>query len=237
MTPGDQLGAYRIVEALGAGGMGEVYRARDSHLEREVALKVLSSSVTESPERLRRLEREAKALAALNHPNIVTVHSVEEADGVRFLTMELVEGETGSSWPRFTRWRVGEQRGGVIAILEEREQQLGLPAPHDLFQELSAYPSLEDRPEFRAIRARSRESVRQVLKILAEAERQGKLPAYLEDPMVEVRRELDRLLARSRGGPVRSTALRRSAALPAVRSAGRAPKWERRTSGSYRSPR
>lgn len=74
--------------------MGEVYRARDSRLERDVALKVLPTEVSDDPERLRRFEREAKALAAVNHPNIVTVHSVEEADGVRFLTMELVEGRT-----------------------------------------------------------------------------------------------------------------------------------------------
>ncbi|MDX1645386.1 MAG: serine/threonine-protein kinase, partial [Thermoanaerobaculia bacterium] len=94
LSPGDPLGPYEIVAPLGAGGMGEVYRARDPRLERQVALKVLPSEMADDPERLARFEREAKALAALNHPHIVTVYSVEEAEGVRFLTMELVEGET-----------------------------------------------------------------------------------------------------------------------------------------------
>lgn len=94
LSPGDELGPYEILASLGAGGMGEVYRARDPRLEREVALKVLPTEMADDPERLARFEREAKALAALNHPHIVTVHSVEEADGVRFLTMELVDGDT-----------------------------------------------------------------------------------------------------------------------------------------------
>ena len=94
-APGDVLaGRYRIHSLLGRGGMGEVYRARDSRLEREVALKVLRAEVADDPELLSRFEREAKSLAALAHPNIVTVYSVEEADGVRFLTMELVAGRT-----------------------------------------------------------------------------------------------------------------------------------------------
>ncbi len=88
------LGHYRILEKLGAGGMGEVYLAEDSKLGRRVALKVLPPDVAASPERLQRFESEARAVAALNHPNIVTVHSVEEADGVRFITMELVRGKT-----------------------------------------------------------------------------------------------------------------------------------------------
>jgi serine/threonine protein kinase len=77
---------------LGAGGMGEVYRARDSKLGREVALKVLPPEMATDPERLKRFRREARAVAALNHPHIVTIHSVEEAEGRHFLTMELVEG-------------------------------------------------------------------------------------------------------------------------------------------------
>ena len=90
---GRTLGHYEIIEPLGAGGMGEVYRARDTTLKREVALKVLPQEVTSSQERLERFQREAEALAALDHPNIVTIHTVEEAGGVRFLTMQLVEGE------------------------------------------------------------------------------------------------------------------------------------------------
>jgi len=92
LLPGARLGSYEIVASLGAGGMGEVYRARDSRLGREVAVKVLPESVASHPDRLARFEREAKAVAALNHPNIVTIFSIEEAAGTRFLTMELVEG-------------------------------------------------------------------------------------------------------------------------------------------------
>lgn len=90
---GTRLGPYEIVAPLGAGGMGEVYRARDTRLGREVAIKVLSEGLSSHPDRLARLEREAKTVAALNHPNIVTLHSIEEVEGVRFLTMELVEGQ------------------------------------------------------------------------------------------------------------------------------------------------
>ena len=87
------LGHYKILGKLGAGGMGEVYRAEDTTLKREVALKVLPPELAASEERLERFQREAESLAALDHPNIVTIHTVEEADGVRFLTMQLVEGE------------------------------------------------------------------------------------------------------------------------------------------------
>jgi serine/threonine protein kinase/predicted Zn-dependent protease len=93
LTPGISLGCYEIIAPLGAGGMGEVYRARDTRLGREVAIKVLPEDVASHPDRLARFEREAKAVAALSHPNIVVLHSIEEADGIRFLTMELVEGQ------------------------------------------------------------------------------------------------------------------------------------------------
>ena len=89
---GRTLAHYRITAAIGAGGMGEVYRATDTKLGRDVALKALPAELASSPERLERFRREAKALAALDHPGIVTVYSVEEADGVHFLTMQLVEG-------------------------------------------------------------------------------------------------------------------------------------------------
>ncbi len=88
------LGHFTLHEKLGAGSMGEVWVARDEHLGRRVALKLLPEEVARDPERLARVDREARALAALNHPGIVTLYSVEEADGVRFLAMELVEGET-----------------------------------------------------------------------------------------------------------------------------------------------
>jgi serine/threonine protein kinase len=92
LTPGARLGAYEMIAPLGAGGMGEVYRARDTRLGRDIALKVLPDDLSSSSERLERFEREAKAVAALNHPNIVVLHSIEETAGTRLLTMELVEG-------------------------------------------------------------------------------------------------------------------------------------------------
>lgn len=94
LTPKTRLGTYEILGSLGAGGMGEVYRAKDLRLGREVAVKVLPEEVASSPDRLARFEREARTVAGLNHPNIVTLFSVEEENGTRFLTMELVEGET-----------------------------------------------------------------------------------------------------------------------------------------------
>jgi len=89
---GKTLSHYRIIERLGRGGMGEVYRAHDTKLDRDVALKVLPAEMAADPERLQRLEREARTVAGLNHPHIVHMYSVEEDAGVRFLTMELVEG-------------------------------------------------------------------------------------------------------------------------------------------------
>ena len=94
LSIGTRLGTYQITGSLGAGGMGEVYRARDTRLGREVAVKVLPDNVASNPDRLARFEREARAVAGLNHPNIVTLHSVEDEDGVRFLTMELVDGRS-----------------------------------------------------------------------------------------------------------------------------------------------
>ena len=91
---GTTLGHYRIVRPLGHGGMGDVYAAEDLRLHRFVALKVLPRDTALDPERLERFEREAQAVAALNHPNVVTLYGVEEADGLHFLTMELVEGKT-----------------------------------------------------------------------------------------------------------------------------------------------
>jgi hypothetical protein len=91
---GRTLAHFRIQAQLGAGGMGEVYLARDTRLNRDVAIKVLPAALAGDQERLARLEREARLLAALNHPNIAAVHGLEEADGVRFLVMELVPGES-----------------------------------------------------------------------------------------------------------------------------------------------
>ena len=90
---GRTLAHYRIIAALGAGGMGEVFRATDTRLGRDVALKVLPPDLAANPDRLARFRREAQTLGALDHPGIVTVHSVDEAEGIHFLTMQLVEGE------------------------------------------------------------------------------------------------------------------------------------------------
>ena len=94
MTPGTQLGSYEILSPLGKGGMGGVWRARDSKLGREVAIKTLPEEFAQNEERLARFEREAKLLASLNHPNIATIHGLEEDNGIRFLVLELVEGDT-----------------------------------------------------------------------------------------------------------------------------------------------
>ena len=91
---GRSLGAYQIRSRLGSGGMGEVYRARDTKLGRDVAIKILPTALTSDPERLARFAREARVLATLSHPNIATIHAIEETDGVRAIVMELVPGET-----------------------------------------------------------------------------------------------------------------------------------------------
>src|SRR5262245_7329113 len=93
MHPGDRLGHYTIVSHLGSGGMGAVYRATDTSLDRDVALKILPIDVAADPERLERFRREARAIAALNHPSILTIYSVEQDGNVHFLTMELVSGK------------------------------------------------------------------------------------------------------------------------------------------------
>ena len=94
IAPGTRLGTYEIVSLIGSGGMGEVYRAKDTRLGREVALKVLPDTFTHDPERLARFRREAQALAALNHPHIAQIHGLEEANGTQFLILELVDGES-----------------------------------------------------------------------------------------------------------------------------------------------
>ena len=123
---GRTLAHYEILEPLGQGGMGVVYRARDKKLGREVALKVLPPELTADPNGRARFEREARAVAALNHDNIVTVYAIEEADGVRFLTMELVEGavlselipEQGLSLDTF--WEIAIPLADALAAAHEK---------------------------------------------------------------------------------------------------------------------
>src|SRR6201984_2091086 len=94
LIPGTKLGPYEIQSPLGAGGMGEVYRAKDSRLGREVAIKVLPASFSADPDRLRRFEQEAKAAGILNHPNITAVYDIGTHEGAPYVVQELLEGET-----------------------------------------------------------------------------------------------------------------------------------------------
>ena len=94
LTSGTRLGPYEIIAALGAGGMGEVYRARDTKLRRDVALKILPPVFAADPDRRARFTREAHVLATLNHPHIASIYGLEDADGVTALVLELVEGPT-----------------------------------------------------------------------------------------------------------------------------------------------
>jgi len=125
LTPGTRLGSYEIVSPLGAGGMGEVYRARDTRLDRDVAVKVLPDAVAADPDRLRRFEQEARAVAALNHPNILALFDIGEHGGTRFVVTELLEGET-------IREKLA---GGALSIRRAIDLALqianGLGAAHD----------------------------------------------------------------------------------------------------------
>ena len=121
LESGSRLGPYEIVSPLGAGGMGEVYRARDPRLGREVAIKLLPDAFADDPERLARFEREAKLLASLQHANIAVLHGLEEAGGRRFLVMQCVEGESLAQ--RLARGPVPlaetlEVMGAIAAALE-----------------------------------------------------------------------------------------------------------------------
>ncbi|HJN45755.1 MAG: hypothetical protein CL477_10085 [Acidobacteria bacterium] len=94
MNPGATIGPYEVLAKIGEGGMGEVYQARDTKLDRDVTLKVLPEAFTADPDRLARFEREAKVLASLNHPNIAAIHGFEDSGETKALVLELVEGPT-----------------------------------------------------------------------------------------------------------------------------------------------
>src|SRR5262245_29495864 len=121
---GTALNQYRITASIGAGGMGEVFRARDTRLNRDVAIKVLPKDFVVDPDRLRRFEQEAKTLAALNHPNIVTIHDAGVHDGAPYLVSELLEGQTLRE----------EMSGGALPVRKATEYALqialGLAATH-----------------------------------------------------------------------------------------------------------
>ena len=123
---GTRLGAYEIGQLAGRGGMGEVYRARDSVLKRTVAIKILPAEFAHDAERVRRLQHEAEALAALNHSNIAGIHALEECDGIRFLVLEFVEGETlaerlrGGGLPQNQVLMIGQQICAALAAAHDR---------------------------------------------------------------------------------------------------------------------
>lgn len=124
-APDTQLGPYKVISLIGSGGMGEVYRARDTRLLRDVALKVLPASFTNDPDRVRRFEQEARAVAALNHPNIVSVHDVGASGGVHYIVSELLEGETLRQ--RITSTGMPPRRAVELAI----QLASGLAAAHE----------------------------------------------------------------------------------------------------------
>ncbi len=125
LSPGTKIDYYEIIEEIGSGGMGEVYRARDTKLSRDVAIKALPTAYAFDTERLARFEREAQALASLNHPNIAVIHELKEVDGSKYLILELVEGKTlgetiyaqsASSLPRPTSGSGPKSTGGALSI-------------------------------------------------------------------------------------------------------------------------
>jgi serine/threonine protein kinase len=118
VTIGDRLGAYEIIAPIGAGGMGEVYRAKDTRLGRDVALKILPPQMATDRERLARFHREARAVAAFNHPNVVTLYSVEESGGVHYLTMELVDGQPLSAAIPPEGWPVERAVDVAVAVTD-----------------------------------------------------------------------------------------------------------------------
>ncbi|RKZ15968.1 hypothetical protein DRQ53_07575, partial [bacterium] len=110
----DKLAQYELAEPIGAGGMGEVYRAKDTRLDRDVAIKILPEVMAKDPERIARFDREARTLASLKHANIATVHDFMTVDGTSFLVMELVEGEDLSE--RLEKGRIDPDEARQIAI-------------------------------------------------------------------------------------------------------------------------
>ena len=122
VAPGTRLGPYEILSLLGAGGMGEVYRTRDTKLNRDVALKVLPEALALDADRMARFQREAQLLAALNHPNIAAIYGLEDSDaGVRAIVMELVEGATlTGAVPTEDGLRIAKQIAEAIEYAHER---------------------------------------------------------------------------------------------------------------------
>lgn len=122
LKAGQKLAHYEMIEPIGKGGMGEVFRARDTKLDRDVAIKVLPEGLTLDQERVTRFEREAKLVAALNHPNVATLHALEEFEDERFLAMEVVLGETLSEMMQLRAQAVGSRPSRAVScVLLPRE--------------------------------------------------------------------------------------------------------------------
>jgi eukaryotic-like serine/threonine-protein kinase len=127
LAAGARLGPYEVLSVLGAGGMGEVWRARDTKLGRDVALKLLPDSFTHDPERLARFRREAQVLASLNHPHIGAIYGLDEANGQQFLVLELIDGETLAA--RLTRGVIVSDvlpRGRSASVSQSSRMSSGL---------------------------------------------------------------------------------------------------------------
>ncbi|MEO8050661.1 MAG: protein kinase [Acidobacteriota bacterium] len=121
LAPGTRLGPYDILAPIGAGGMGEVYRAKDTKLKRDVALKVLPAAFARDPDRMARFQREAEVLASLNHPNIAAIYGVEHADGMQALAMEMVEGESPKGPLGFDEaWHIASQIAGALEYAHDK---------------------------------------------------------------------------------------------------------------------
>src|SRR6266853_6432520 len=117
LSVGERLGPYEVLAPIGAGGMGEVYRARDTKLKREVAVKVLPEAFARDPERMARFQREAEVLASLNHPNTASIYGVED----RALVMELVEGDSPKGPMAFDdAWRIASQIAAALDYAHEK---------------------------------------------------------------------------------------------------------------------
>src|SRR5712692_6673389 len=116
LQPGVRLGVFEILGPLGAGGMGEVYRARDTRLGREVAIKVLPEAFSSDPQRVARFEREARMLASINHPAIAAIYGAEEAGDVPYIVMELVPGDTLAEWMVRGRLSIEESLAFALQI-------------------------------------------------------------------------------------------------------------------------
>src|SRR5260370_5307074 len=115
LSPDSNLSHYRIVSKLGAGGMGEVYLAQDTKLDRKVAVKILPAEVEAHPDRMRRFVQEAKAASALNHPNLITIYEIDETESGHFIATEFIDGET----LREHMWRVPMKLGEALDVAKQ----------------------------------------------------------------------------------------------------------------------